>query len=72
VDRASGVDVPIEYEAFAKMLGQQTTIDQDGAVLFRLFDLTIPPSTPNRLIVLCDGCKHLAFRDDSLALTRLG
>jgi hypothetical protein len=43
VDRASGVDVPIEYEAM-KMLGKRTTIDQDDIILFRLFDLTIPPS----------------------------
>ncbi|KAI0266607.1 hypothetical protein BGY98DRAFT_885848, partial [Russula aff. rugulosa BPL654] len=47
VDRTSGVDVPIEYEAFMKMLSNRTTIDQDGTVLFRLFDLTIPPSTPD-------------------------
>jgi hypothetical protein len=60
VDCASGVDVPtIEYEAFTKMLGKQTAIDQDGTILFRLFDLTIPPSTPDQLIVLRDGCKHL-------------
>jgi hypothetical protein len=59
VDRTSGVDVPIEYEAFMKMLSNRTTIDQDGTVLFRLFDLTIPPSTPDKLIVLHDGCKHL-------------
>ena len=42
-----------------KMLSNRTTIDQDGTVLFRLFDLTIPPSTPDELIVLHDGCKHL-------------
>jgi hypothetical protein len=59
VDRASGVDVPIKYEAFTKMQGKRTTIDQDGTILFRLFDFTIPPSTPDQLIVLCDGCKHL-------------
>jgi hypothetical protein len=59
VDRTSGVDVPIEYEAFMKMLSNRTTIDQDGTVLFRLFDLTISPSTPDKLIVLHDGCKHL-------------
>jgi hypothetical protein len=44
VDRSSGVDVPIEYEAFMKMLGKRTTIDEDDIILFRLFDLTIPPS----------------------------
>ena len=59
VDRVSGVDVPIEYKAFTKMLGKRATIDQDGTVLFWLFNLTIPSSTPDKLIVLCDGCKHL-------------
>ena len=32
VDRASGVDDPIEYEAFTKMLSKRTTIDQDGTI----------------------------------------
>jgi hypothetical protein len=59
VEHASGVDVPIEYEAFMRMLSKRATTDQDGTVLFRLFDLTIPSSTPDKLIVLCDGCKHL-------------
>ncbi len=51
--------VPIEYKAFTKMLGKQATINQDGTILFQLFNLTIPSSTPDKLIVLCDGCKHL-------------
>jgi len=59
VDHASGSDIPIEYEAFTKMLSKRTTTDQDGTVLFRLFDLTIPPSTPDKLIILRDGRKHL-------------
>jgi hypothetical protein len=59
VDRASGIDIPIKYEAFTKMLGKRTTIDQDGTVLFRLFNLTSPPSTRDQLVVLRDGCKHL-------------
>jgi hypothetical protein len=33
-------------------------IDQGGTVLFLLFDLVIP-SSPDILIVLRDGCKHL-------------
>jgi hypothetical protein len=60
VNRASGVDVLIEYEAFMKTLGKRTTIEQDGTVLFRLFDLILPSSTPDKLIVLRDsGCKYL-------------
>lgn len=59
VERASGFDVPVEYGAFIKMLGKRSTIDQDGTVLFRLFDLTIPSSTPDRFIVSRDDCKYL-------------
>lgn len=45
-DRVSSVDIPIEYEAFIKMLiSKRTTIDRDGTVLFRLFDLTILSSS---------------------------
>jgi hypothetical protein len=59
--RTSGVDVPIECKAFAftKMLSNQTTKNQDDTVLFRLFDLTIPPSTTDKPSVLHDSCKHL-------------
>jgi hypothetical protein len=32
------------------------TVDQNGTVLF---DLTIPSSTPDQLVVLHDGCRHL-------------
>jgi hypothetical protein len=48
-------------EAFMKMLGKRTwtTINQDGTILFRLFDLTIPPSTPDQLIILRGSIKHL-------------
>jgi hypothetical protein len=59
-----------------EMLDKQTTIDQDGTILrlFRLFDLTIPLSTPDQLVVLRDGRKHLRldclYRDERLALTR--
>ena len=59
VGHTSGLDVPIEYAAFTTMLGKRTTIDQDGTVLFRLFDLAIPSSTPDKLITLRDGRKHL-------------
>lgn len=41
-----------------KVLSKRATIDQDDTVLFRLFDLTMPSSTPDKLIVLCDGYKY--------------
>ena len=55
-----------------KVLGKRTNIDRDGTILFRLFDLTIPSSIPNKLIVLRDGCKYLrldCFQDDCLAFS---
>jgi len=52
-------DLPMEYEAFWKVLQRRTTIDEDGSVLFRLYDLIMPPSTPDRLVVLHNGHQHL-------------
>jgi len=60
-------DLPVEYEAFGKVLERRTTIDDDGSVLFRLCDLVMPPSTPDSLLVLHNGHKHLrldCLRDD--------
>src|SRR5712675_896109 len=60
-------DLPMEYEAFWKVLQRRTTIDEDGSVLFRLYDLIMPPSTPDRLVVLHNGHQHLrldCLRDD--------
>jgi hypothetical protein len=60
-------DLPVEYEAFGKVLERRTTVDEDGSVLLRLYDLTMPPSTPDNLVVLHDGFQHLrldCLRDD--------
>jgi hypothetical protein len=48
----------IEYEALTTMLGKWTSqlSIKIGTVLF---DLTIPSSTPDQLVVLHDGCRHL-------------
>ena len=62
-----GTDIPIEYEAFGKMLKSRTTIDEEGNILFKLYDLAMPPSTPDQLVVICDGRKYLrldCLRDD--------
>ena len=60
-------DLPVEYEAFGKVLQRRTTIDEDGSVLFKLYDLLMPPSTPDSLVVFHHGCRDLrldCLRDD--------
>ena len=52
-------DLPVEYKAFEEVLQRRMTIDEDSSVLFMLYDLLIPPSTPDSLVVLHSGCKHL-------------
>jgi len=52
-------NLPLEYETFGKVLERRTTIDDDGSVLFRLYDLIMPPSTPDSLVVLRNGHQHL-------------
>lgn len=54
-----GTDVPIEYEAFGRMLKSRTTVDDEGNTLFKLYDLDMPPSTPDELIVIRDERKYL-------------
>jgi len=52
VHEEGSADLPVEYEAFGKVVQRRTTIDEDGSVLFRLYDLLMLPSTPESLIVL--------------------
>jgi hypothetical protein len=51
--------VPMEQEAFVKLLQSRTIVRNDGTVLFQLFDLIMDPSTPDELIVVHDNKKHL-------------
>jgi len=56
----------VEYEAFAKAQ-RKMSINEDGSVPFRLYDLLMPLSTTDGLVVLYNGCKHLCLdclRDD--------
>jgi len=78
VDRASGVDVPIEYEAFTKTV--QWASGQPSIKMVPAFcsGFSISPSHPphpiNSLyfVTAANTCILMAFQDDSLALTRLG
>jgi hypothetical protein len=56
--------ISVEHEAFARMLNSCTSIQEDGAVLFRLYDLNMPLSdmvvmkSDTRFLCLdclCDG-----------------
>jgi hypothetical protein len=48
-------DLPVEYEAFRKELQRRAITDEDGGVLFRLYDLLMPPSNPDNH----NGHQHL-------------
>lgn len=58
VDRESG-EALLEHEAFASLLVKRTIVVEDGSVLFKLYDLSIGPLTPDGLIVSREGCKYL-------------
>lgn len=64
IEKGNGDNLAMEYEAFSKLLQERTIVDADGHVLFKLFELEIPFSTPSELIVashyLCLDC----LRDD--------
>jgi len=48
-------DLSVEYEALGKKFQRRRTIDDDGNVVFRLYDLVMLPSTPGSLVVLHNG-----------------
>jgi len=58
IEKESG-DLMMEHEAFARLLGRRTVVLNDQSVLFKLFDLAYPPSTPEVLIVTHEGDKYL-------------
>ena len=58
VQKGSSAD-SMEHEAFAQLISCRTLICPDGAILFRLFDLQLDPSTPEELIVTHNDAKHL-------------
>lgn len=59
VDRDSGADFVLEHAAFASLLTRRTIQGEDGAVLFKLFDIANEPPIPEELIVVKDNHKHL-------------
>jgi RNase P subunit RPR2 len=57
--------IPMEHDAFVRLLASRTVVRGDGAILFRVFDLQIDSTTPDDLVIDYDGMKHL--RLDCLA-----
>jgi hypothetical protein len=58
IEKVSG-KAAMEHEAFASLLMARTLVLSDGCVLFKLFDLTCPASTPEDLFIIREGDKYL-------------
>jgi hypothetical protein len=50
--------ISVEHEAFARMLNSRTSIREDGAVLFKLYDLNMPHSISD-MVVTESGTRFL-------------
>ena len=59
IGTASG-ELLLEDEAFAHLLARRTVVLENRSVLFKLFDLDCPASTPEGLIVTHEGDKYLS------------
>jgi hypothetical protein len=58
IEQSSG-EFLMEHEAFASLLARRTLVLEDGSVLFKLFDLECPSSTPDGLIITHEGNKYV-------------
>jgi hypothetical protein len=58
IDKVSG-EAAMEHEAIAGLLFARTLMAGDGSMLFKLYDLDCPPSTPEGLLEVRDGMKYL-------------
>jgi hypothetical protein len=59
IGTASG-ELLLEDEVFAHLLARRTVVLENRSVLFKLFDLDCPASTPEGLIVTHEGDKYLS------------
>ena len=55
----SCTDITLEQVAFTTLLARRTIRDDDGAVLFKLFDIRNIPEVPQELIVIRKNNKFL-------------
>lgn len=58
VEKDSG-EFLMEHEAFAALLATRTVVQEDGGVIFKLFDLKVSPLAPEGLIVVHEGLKYV-------------
>ena len=58
IDKVSG-EAAMEHEAFAGLLFARTLMARDGSMLFKLYDLDCPSSTPEGLLEVHNGMKYL-------------
>lgn len=58
IQKKAAEDLLMEYEAFAKVLEARTVTRDDGSVIWKLFDLQMPP-IPDGLMVIEGGEKYL-------------
>ena len=54
-----GGDRAMEYSAFLKLVHSRTIITEKQRCLFKLFDLDLPYSTPQDLLVSYQGTRYL-------------
>lgn len=58
IDKESG-HLLMEHQAFAALLVRRTITLADGSVLFKIFDVPYPDSTPEELITTHEDLKYL-------------
>lgn len=59
VDHDSEAEMVLEHVAFASLLTRRTVQDADGAVLFKLYDITNEPPIPEALVVVKNNNQYL-------------
>ena len=58
IDKVSG-EAAMEHEVFTGLLFARTLMPGDGSMLFKIYDLDCPPSTPEGLLEVCNGMTYL-------------
>jgi hypothetical protein len=55
----TGGEFAMEYYTFGRLLQSCLIVAADGCHLFKLYDLELPASTPQELIVVQDGSRYM-------------
>lgn len=59
VEREPQGDMPMENEAFVSLLKRRTIAIDNGSILFKIYNLEIPDTTPEGLIMEHKGDRYL-------------